>query len=102
LLHDATSSQLSVPPPLGKTMKRLRVYISSTFEDMKEYRATVFTALEKAGLEIARMEAYTAADERPLVYAYVTYPNPKSTSGCMLGGTAIYHLSNTGTPRGSR
>jgi hypothetical protein len=47
-------------------MKRLRVYISSTFEDLKEYRAAVFTALEKAGLEIARMEAYTAADERPL------------------------------------
>ncbi|HKQ80117.1 MAG TPA: DUF4062 domain-containing protein [Blastocatellia bacterium] len=49
-------------------MKRLRVYLSSTFEDLKEYRAAVFAALEKAGLDVARMEAYTAADERPLDY----------------------------------
>ena len=47
-------------------MKRLRVYLSSTYEDLKEYREAVFAALEKGGLEVARMEAYTAADERPL------------------------------------
>lgn len=47
-------------------MKRLRVYLSSTFEDLKEYRASVFGALEKAGLEVARMEGYTAADKRPV------------------------------------
>jgi WD40 repeat protein len=47
-------------------MKRLRVYLSSTFEDLKEYRAAVFAALERGGLDVARMEAYTAADERPL------------------------------------
>jgi WD40 repeat protein len=47
-------------------MKRLRVYLSSTFEDLKDYRVAVFAALEKAGLDVARMEAYTAADERPL------------------------------------
>jgi hypothetical protein len=40
-------------------MKRLRVYMSSTFEDLKEYRAAVFAALEKGGLEVARMENYT-------------------------------------------
>ncbi len=47
-------------------MKKLRVYLSSTYEDLKEYRAAVFAALEKAGLDVVRMEAYTAADERPL------------------------------------
>jgi hypothetical protein len=47
-------------------MKTLRVYLSSTYEDLKEYRAAVFTALEKAGLDVVRMEAYTAADERPV------------------------------------
>jgi WD40 repeat protein len=47
-------------------MKRLRVYLSSTFEDLKEYRAAVFNALERAGLDVARMEAYAATDERPL------------------------------------
>jgi len=46
--------------------KRLRVYLSSTYEDLKEYRDAVFAALEKAGLDVARMEAYTAADDRPL------------------------------------
>ena len=49
----------------SQIMKRLRVYLSSTFEDLKDYRAAVFAALEKAGLDIARMEAYSAADERP-------------------------------------
>ena len=47
-------------------MKQLRIYLSSTFEDLKEYRGAVFSALEKAGLAVARMEGYTAADERPL------------------------------------
>jgi WD40 repeat protein len=46
--------------------RQLRVYLSSTFEDLKDYRAAVFSALEKAGLAVARMEGYTAADERPL------------------------------------
>ena len=44
----------------------MRVYLSSTFEDLQGYRAAVFAALEKAGLDVARMEAYTAADARPL------------------------------------
>jgi hypothetical protein len=42
------------------------VYLSSTFEELKDYRGAVFSALEKAGLAVARMENYTAADERPL------------------------------------
>jgi hypothetical protein len=42
------------------------VYISSTFEDLKEYRAAVFEALEKAGFEVGRMEGYAASDDRPL------------------------------------
>ena len=47
-------------------MARLRVYLSSTFDDLKDYRAATFSALEKAGLDVARMEAYTATDIRPL------------------------------------
>jgi WD40 repeat protein len=49
-------------------MKRLRVYLSSTFEDLKDHRAAVFAGLERAGLDVARMEAYTASDERPVEY----------------------------------
>jgi WD40 repeat protein len=47
-------------------MKRFQLYLSSTFEDLQEYRTAVFAALERAGLDVVRMEAYTAADERPL------------------------------------
>jgi hypothetical protein len=42
------------------------VYISSTFEDLKEYRAAAFEALEKAGFLVGRMEGYAASDERSL------------------------------------
>lgn len=47
-------------------MKQLRVYLSSTFEDLREYRLAVLAKLEQAGLAVAAMESYTAADERPL------------------------------------
>ena len=42
------------------------VYISSTFEDLKQYRAAVFEALDKAGFGVGRMEGYAASDDRPL------------------------------------
>ena len=47
-------------------MTALGVYLSSTYDDLKEYRDAVFRALERAGLSVARMEGYTASDERPL------------------------------------
>src|SRR5215469_3139157 len=47
-------------------MERVRVYLSSTYEDLKDYREAVFAGLKKAGLDVARMEDYTAADKRPL------------------------------------
>ncbi|MGH8625173.1 MAG: DUF4062 domain-containing protein, partial [Gammaproteobacteria bacterium] len=47
-------------------MKPLRIYLSSTYEDLKQHRAAVFEALEKAGLPVARMEGYVASDKRPL------------------------------------
>ena len=31
-------------------IKPLRIYLSSTFEDLKEHRVAVFEALEKGGL----------------------------------------------------
>jgi WD40 repeat protein len=44
----------------------LRVYLSSTFQDLEEYRRAVFVGLDKAGLNVARMESYPAMDRRPL------------------------------------
>lgn len=49
----------------------------------------MFVALEKAGLDVARMEAYTAADERPSICACVMSHGQRSTSGCMFGATAM-------------
>ena len=42
------------------------VYVSSTFIDMKEHRAALKSALEKARYDVECMEKYTAFDERPL------------------------------------
>jgi WD40 repeat protein len=47
-------------------LRQLRVYLSSTFEDLKEYRAAVLAELEQAGLDVAQMESYVATDERPV------------------------------------
>ena len=43
-----------------------KVYISSTFEDLKEYRAEVLKTLRRMQQEVIAMEDYAAADERPL------------------------------------
>jgi formylglycine-generating enzyme required for sulfatase activity len=42
------------------------IYLSSTYEDLKEYRAAVFEALRKAGYEVLAMEDYLATDRRPV------------------------------------
>lgn len=47
-------------------MQPLRVYLSSTCEDLKAYRDAVGLALARSGLTVARMETYVASDQRPL------------------------------------
>ncbi len=48
-------------------MARKRViYVSSTFVDLREHRAALKTALEKAQYDVESMEKYPAFDERPL------------------------------------
>ena len=42
------------------------LYISSTYLDLKEHRATLKIALEKAGYNVECMERYPAFDDRPL------------------------------------
>jgi hypothetical protein len=42
-----------------------KIYISSTYKDLVEHRASVRDALWKAGHEVRAMEAYLASDERP-------------------------------------
>ncbi|WP_233849334.1 DUF4062 domain-containing protein [Paraburkholderia sp. HD33-4] len=42
------------------------IYVSSTFVDLKEHRAALKAALEKAQYDVECMEKYPAFDERPL------------------------------------
>lgn len=44
-----------------------RVYISSTYADLTEYRLEVLNTLRRMQQEVIAMEDYAAADERPLV-----------------------------------
>jgi tetratricopeptide (TPR) repeat protein len=47
-------------------MAGARVYVSSTYGDLKEHREKVYRALRKLGHDAIAMEDYVAADERPL------------------------------------
>jgi hypothetical protein len=43
-----------------------RIYISSTYGDLKEYREKVYRVLRQLGHDAAAMEDYVATDRRPL------------------------------------
>ena len=43
-----------------------KIYISSTYEDLKDYREAVYKTLRQMKHEIVAMEDYLASDERPL------------------------------------
>ena len=43
-----------------------RIYISSTYEDLKDYREAAYRALRRLRHDVVAMEDYVAADERPL------------------------------------
>lgn len=42
------------------------IYVSSTFEDLKEHRDAVYRALRQLGHDVRAMEDYVACDQRPL------------------------------------
>jgi tetratricopeptide (TPR) repeat protein len=43
-----------------------RIYISSTFDDLKDYRAAAYRTLRQMQHDVVSMEDYTAGDQRPL------------------------------------
>lgn len=47
-------------------MATTTIYLSSTYEDLKDYRSAVFDALRKSGYHVIAMEDYVAADQRPV------------------------------------
>lgn len=42
------------------------IYLSSTYEDLKDYRRVVYEALRRSGHQVIAMEDYVARDQRPL------------------------------------
>jgi formylglycine-generating enzyme required for sulfatase activity len=50
------------------TTGKRSVYVSSTYVDLKEHRAALKIALEKAGFDVECMEKYPAFEERPQDY----------------------------------
>ena len=44
----------------------MTIYLSSTYEDLNDYRRVVFDALRKAGYTVIAMEDYVAMDQRPV------------------------------------
>jgi formylglycine-generating enzyme required for sulfatase activity len=42
------------------------IYLSSTYEDLKDHRQVVFDALRQSGYRVIAMEDYVARDERPV------------------------------------
>lgn len=42
------------------------IYVSSTYEDLKDYREAVYRALRRLGHDVRAMEDYVASDSRPL------------------------------------
>ena len=42
------------------------IYLSSTYEDLKDHRRAVYEALRKSGHDVKAMEDYVAADTRPV------------------------------------
>jgi len=42
------------------------IYLSSTYEDLKDYRRVVYEALRKSGYQVIAMEDYVATDQRPV------------------------------------
>ena len=49
-----------------KDIPMAKIYISSTFEDLKVYRKAVYDVLYQLGHKVIAMEDYVASDKRPL------------------------------------
>lgn len=62
-----TNSHVDTPTSAAAGSRpRQRVYVSSTYQDLQEFRREVAETLQKAGYEVVAMETYTATDERPV------------------------------------
>lgn len=50
----------------SSSTRSLRVYVSSTYQDLKDCRQAIRSALQRIGVDDIAMETYTAGEERPV------------------------------------
>lgn len=94
------------------------IYLSSTYEDLKDYRRAVYEILRKAGHEVTGMEDYVSTDQRPVdkcltdveradiyvglfAFRYGCVPPPDHQNGQNLSNTELEyrHAETLGKPR---
>ncbi len=59
------SPALRIHPPRASVMATT-IYLSSTYEDLQDYRRAVFELLRKSDYRVIAMEDYVATDQRPV------------------------------------
>jgi hypothetical protein len=93
------------------------IYLSSTYEDLKDYRGAVFQALRQVGYDVKAMEDYVAADKRPVDkclddvakadiyvglfafrYGYVPPPEHGNPDGLSITELEFRHAQKLGKP----
>ncbi|MCX7110039.1 MAG: TIR domain-containing protein [Proteobacteria bacterium] len=68
--HDQVYDEVILKDDTINQPKPARVFISSTYSDLKEQRQTVFQILRELGHEVIGMEDYSASDHPPLDNSY--------------------------------
>jgi HEAT repeat protein len=93
-----------------------RVYISSTYDDLREHREKVYRVLRQLGQDVVAMEDYVAADQRPLdkcladvaacnlyvgifAHRYGYVPEHGNPGGCSITELEYRHAGDMGIPR---
>ncbi len=114
--HD---EEAQVPPDVPQEEQRLgiQVYLSSTYEDLKDYRQAVYETLLRGGYRVIAMEDYVASDQRPVNecldriastdiylglfgfrYGYIPPPSHNNPDGLSITELEFRHAKRLGKP----
>src|SRR3954468_666823 len=54
------------PGPTARRERRVKIFVSSTFEDLREHREAALRALRQLGHDVVAMEDFTASSAPPV------------------------------------
>lgn len=93
------------------------IYLSSAYEDLKDYREVVYKALRQSGYHVIAMEDYVATDQRPVEkclremqnadlyvglfafrYGYIPPPEHKNSEGLSVTELEYRHAEDLKKP----